>query len=243
MTLSIITWNVEWATPRSRRTPHLLNRIDRHKPDVICLTEAHRDLLSQPGHRICSRPDYGYPIQKGRRKVMLWSRQPWEKVDDLGIDALPPGRFVSGVTPTSLGDVTVIGICIPWFGSRTEAWHADARRRRWEDHGRFLDGLRQVLARVPRERVIVIGDFNQMIGSASRAPAELRRALPAALPQGMRIVTSDLAFKRRAGVDHIAMSADLVAMSVSSISNHREGKKLSDHFGVAARVSAHGQAT
>lgn len=243
MSLSIITWNVEWATPRSRRTPHLLNRIDRHEPDVICLTETHHDLLTQPGHSICSQPDYGYPIQKGRRKVMLWSKQPWQEGDDQGTYALPPGRFVSGVTLTPLGDVTVVGVCIPWFGSRTEAWRGDARKKYWEDHGRFLDGLPQVLERLPRERLIVIGDFNQVIGPASHAPAELQRSLPAALPQGMRIVTSDLAFKRRAGVDHIAMSADLVATSVSSISNLRGGKKLSDHFGVAARVSAHEQAT
>ena len=42
--------------------------------------------------------------------------QPWERVDDLGVDSLPPGRFVSGVTRTSLGELTVVGVCIPWFG-------------------------------------------------------------------------------------------------------------------------------
>ena len=52
---------------------------------------------------------------------MLWSREPWNQVDDNGNDSMPPGRFVSGVTQTSVGEVTVIGICIPWFGSRTEA--------------------------------------------------------------------------------------------------------------------------
>ena len=29
---------------------------------------------------------------------MLWSREPWEHVDDVGIDSMPPGRFVPGVT-------------------------------------------------------------------------------------------------------------------------------------------------
>lgn len=241
MSLSIITWNVEWATPRSPRTPHLLNRIDRHAPDVICLTETHHDLLSQPGHSIWSRPDYGYPIKKGRRKVMLWSRQPWRKVDDLGIDTLPPGRFVSGVTRTRLGAITAIGICIPWFGSRTEAWRGNARKKPWEDHESYLNGLPLVLERLPHERLIVIGDFNQIIGPASRAPAKLRHALQEAFPPGMRIVTSDLAFEGRASIDHIALSADLVATSVSALSNLREGKKLSDHFGVAARLSAHSQ--
>ena len=243
MSLSMITWNVEWATPRSRRAPHLLNRIDRHAPDVVCLTETHHDLLSHRGYRICSGPDYGYPIQKGRRKVMLWSSQPWMEVDCPGVDTLPPGRFVAGITDTSLGDVTVVGVCVPWFGSRTEAWRGDGRMRRWEDHERYLGGLREILARVPRERVIVVGDFNQVIGPASRAPAELRRALHAAFPPGMRIVTSDVAFEGRAGVDHIALTPDLVATSVSPLSHLREGKKLSDHFGVATGVSARGQAT
>jgi len=231
--LRIVNWNVWWATPRSPRAPHLLRRIDRHTPDVICLTATHHDLVSQPGHKICSRPDTGYRRIKGRRKVMLWSKQPWREVDDLGIDAFPPGRFVSGVTPTPLGDVMIVGVCIPWFGSRTEAWRGDKQKRRWEDHERYLDGLRQVLARIPHERVLVIGDFNQAIGPASRAPAKLRRVLHEAFPQDMRIVTSDIAFEGRASIDHIALSADLAVTSMSTLSNRHEGKKLSDHFGIA----------
>ena len=31
---------------------------------------------------------------------MLWSREPWERVDDLGHSSMPPGRFMSGVTRT-----------------------------------------------------------------------------------------------------------------------------------------------
>lgn len=113
---------------------------------------------------------------------MLWSRQRWRKVDDLEINTLPPGRFVSGVTQTPLGNVTVVGICIPWFGARTEAWRGDKRKKRWEDHERFLAGLPQVLERLPRERLIVIGDFNQAIGPTSRAPVKLRSALQSAFP-------------------------------------------------------------
>ena len=116
MSLRAVAWNVERAAPNSRRTNEILSRINQHAPDVVCLTETHNMPLSQDGRAICSRPDYGYTIKEGRRKVMLWSREPWEQVDDLGIDSMPPGRFVSGVTQTSLGEVTVIGVCIPWFG-------------------------------------------------------------------------------------------------------------------------------
>ena len=63
------------------------------------------------------------------RKVVLWSRDPWERVDDLGHSSMPPGRFVSGVTRTPVGEVTVMGICIPWFGSRTETRRGSERKR------------------------------------------------------------------------------------------------------------------
>ena len=104
MSLRLINWNVEWATPGSRKTAGILNRIDRHSPGIVCLTETHAGLLSRDGHTICSQPDYGYPVTEGRRKVILWSREPWERTDDLGIDSLPSGRFVSGVTGTSAGE-------------------------------------------------------------------------------------------------------------------------------------------
>ena len=64
---------------------------------------------------------------------MLWSRDPWDQVDDVGTDFMPPGWFVSGVTQTSVGEVAVIGICIPWFGSRTEAGRRLERKAQWED--------------------------------------------------------------------------------------------------------------
>ena len=124
MSLRLVNWNVQWATPRSPRTPEILRRIDHHSAEVICLTETHSGLLSREGYAICSQADSGYGIREGRRKVVLWSMQPWERVDDLGADSLPPGRFVSGVTRTSLGELTVVGVCIPWFGSRTEARRA-----------------------------------------------------------------------------------------------------------------------
>ena len=139
--MKLVNWNVQWATSRSLRRAEILRRIQRHDPEVICLTETHTGLLSQGGHTICSQPDYGYPIKDGRRKVMLWSREPWEQVDDVGIDSMPPGRFVSGVTQTSAGEIMVLGICIPWFGSRTEARRTSERKKRWEDHEQYLAGL------------------------------------------------------------------------------------------------------
>ena len=143
MSLRLVNWNVEWATPRSRRSTEILSRIGEHAPEVICLTEAHIGLLSRDGHTICSQSDYGYPTKEGRRKVLLWSREPWEQIDDVGIDSMPPGRFVSGVTLTSVGEATIIGVCIPWFGSRTEARRKLECKMRWEDHGQYLGRFRR----------------------------------------------------------------------------------------------------
>ena len=65
MSLRVLTWNVEWAAPGSSRTAEILNRIEPHSPEVVCLTETNDKLLSQTGHCISSQADYGYPV-KGR---------------------------------------------------------------------------------------------------------------------------------------------------------------------------------
>ena len=53
----MVTWNVEWATPRSwSRRDEILRRIERHGPDIVCLTETDVRLLSdQAGHTIHSQ--------------------------------------------------------------------------------------------------------------------------------------------------------------------------------------------
>ncbi len=238
MKLTALTWNTEWATPTSRRTPEILRRIEEHAPDVACLTEAHSDLLSSHGHTISAGDDYGYTPKASRRKVLLWSKQPWEQVDDLGLASLPPGRFVSGVTQTPLGAITVVGICIPWWGCRTEAYRGANRKARWQDHEAYLDGLPAILAQLPAERLIVMGDFNQIIGPGARAPRPLQTKLTEVFPPGIPIVTADHAFQGRKTIDHIALGEGLAAESLHSISNVLEEGKLSDHFGVAATLIA-----
>ena len=136
--------------------------------------------------------------------------------------------------------MTVVGICIPWFGCRTEARRGPERKARWEDHEQYLAGLTEHLGRVVANRLIVMGDFNQIIGQGSRAPVRLRAALRAAFPPGMTIVTSELAFRGRKSIDHFVLSADLAAESVDAVSNEHDGRRLSDHFGVVVDVLARG---
>ncbi len=236
--MKLVNWNVEWAGPKSPRTAEILSRIDSHDSEIICLTEAHKELLAGRGHTITAQADYGYGVNENRRKVILWSREPWERVDDLGLDSLTPGRFVSGVTQTSLGDVTVMGICIPWFGSRTQANRGSERKLRWQDHEEYLAALTQLLSHAPTNRLIVMGDFNQVIGEGSRARRDLREALASAFPSTMRIVTADLVFEGRKSIDHIAVSEDLAVDFLAPISNVQGDKRLSDHFGIAAELSS-----
>ena len=233
MSLSIVNWNVEWATPLSKRAPEILRRIGEVAPEVVCLTEADSRLFSEEGSPICSQAEYGYGLKGYRRKVMLWSRNPWERVDDVGSDSLPPGRFVSGITHTSVGQVAVVGVCVPWFGSRTR----DRRKERWEDHGDYLKGLARILEEMEPYRLIVLGDFNQIIGPRSRAPKELQAILQETFSHPLAIVTSGLAFEGRGSIDHIALGGVLQAESPGAISNLHERKRISDHFGICAAVS------
>ena len=243
MALTVVNWNVEWAKPRGWKIrPEILRRIGRHSPEIICLTEAHRGFPADGGHAISSQEYYGYTITEGKRKVLLWSKEPWKQIDDLGSEFLPPGRFVSGTTNTSLGEVTVVGVCIPWPGSRTEKCRGPERKERWEDHEQYLGHLEAILQDVLMgahgNHLMVMGDFNQVMGPGRglHAPDRLHEMLKKAFPAGMRIVTSEFEFKGRGAIDHIALSEDLAVESINAISDEYGGAKLSDHFGVAARA-------
>ena len=237
--MKVVNWNVGWAAAHWR-TQEILKRINRHSPEIVCLTETHSGLL-EGGHRICSRPDYGYGMQESRRKVLLWSRQPWEGVDDIGDDRMPPGRFISGVTRTSMGELTVVGLCIPWSGSRAGAGYSGGERRRaWEDHECYLEHLVGVLSRAPSERFVVMGDFNQRIAKPGRRQSDkaahraalLRRAIPA----HVTLATCELGT-----IDHIGLSADMATASLDVISSTHGERKLSDHpFGIVADVFVRG---
>ena len=244
MALTLVNWNVEWARPRGWKIrPEILRRVGAHSPEIICLTEAYRNFLADDGYTISSQEDYGYAITEGKRKVLLWSKETWEHIDDLGSVLLPPGRFVSGTTMTSIGEVTVIGVCIPWPGSRTEKCRGLERKERWEDHEQYLrvfeKVLREKLMDADGRPLIVMGDFNQVIGQGEglHASDKLRAMLKRTFSSlDMRIVTSNLEFSGRGAIDHIAISEGLAVESRGVISDKYGDTNLSDHFGVVASV-------
>jgi exonuclease III len=236
--MTVVNWNVEWTTPRSRRRDEILSRVDREAPNVVCLTEADTKLLADwPGHTIHSQPD-GVKGIDNLRKVVLWSKEPWHEVDDVGSASMPPGRFVSGVTRTSCGEVTVIGVCIPYRDSRVQWTNDGIRRKRWEDHREYLARLPEVFKHVASKRLIMIGDFNQQIGQTGYAPERVRDLLRDAIPSHITIATAALGFGGRRVIDHIALSKDMSAASLRMISRFHEHGELSDHHGVVAKLSA-----
>ena len=245
MALSVVNWNVQWATPHSERSPEILRRIRCHVPDVVCLTETDCRLLSGfGGHIIEAGPDPSQGAANHRRKVLLWSRQPWTDVDDLGSETLPPGRFVAGATETPAGQVTVIGVCIPWHNANVNV--GAKNKKPWQDHSSYLDALSSILAGKSPLPLVVLGDFNQQIGQRRRpypplsqpARAELRKTMQAARPPGLTIATAGLGLRGRRAIDHIAISGDLSAAALATIDNTDGDRRLSDHFGVVATLSS-----
>lgn len=261
MTLRLINWNVDWVPKRGGDTEilrrnEILNRIRGHCPEVVCLTEASIGLLSDSGCRILSQPDQS-SIKQGlgdrRRKVLLWSRNPWRDINDLGSKSLRRGRFISGVTDTSEGEVTIVGICIPWSASPCVG--SDVPR--WKHHRQYSETiqgvLKEVYEKVSGKRLIIMGDFNLKLGlpwKPSSKPSSVdhsqaRLTLEKAIPTNVTIVTRDIKYKRNGinyrGIDHIALSYDLRPTSLRAISDFTEdGMRLSDssHFGVVAQISA-----
>ena len=71
MSLSIVNWNVEFATPRSWRAPEISEpRWSTHGPEIVCLTETHDELLvSIMATRSARSRTMGTRPKKNRRKV------------------------------------------------------------------------------------------------------------------------------------------------------------------------------
>jgi exonuclease III len=230
--MKCLNWNLEWKTPATKAGRIIQQVFARLSPEVACFTEVNRAMLSV-GHSIESDPDYGYPNDGQRRKVALWSNQPWNEVDVIGDDEMPSGRFVSGIT----AGVRFVGVCIPWRDAHVKTGRRD--RTCWEDHLAYCRGLERVLARYSADRTptCVVGDFNQRIPRVGQ-PVNVAKALADAIPADFRIATEGLKDAEGADlIDHFVVSPDL-SISITEIVPRfsPDGTRLSDHVGVAASL-------
>ncbi len=208
-------------------------RLLAEDPEVLCITEADAQFMGSTGHTICAEADYGYQLTGNRRKVLLWSRQPWLTHDTLGDPALPPGRFVAGRTLTSAGPLLVVGVCIPWAAAHVSTGRKD--KKRWEDHLAYLDGLHTYLSKLA-EPFVLMGDFNQAVPRRT-APEHVFDALERAVLAQVELFTSG-------DVEPCGYSIDHIAGPKGSSCSWRKGlhalgaekEVLSDHFGIIARL-------
>lgn len=232
--MKCFTWNLEWTSPSSKRGSLVREVIADVDPDVACYTEINRD-LAPDGHTIEANEDYGYPHSGNRRKVILWSRQPWTQIDVFGDSAMPRGRFASAVTQ----GIRFVGFCIPWKDAHVRSGRRD--REPWEDHLAYCSGLARILAELSRkeEPVCVIGDFNQRIPRVTQ-PEHVAQSLMEAIPSNFSIATEGMKDPEKKNlVDHVAGCSRL-SISVDRIVSRFApcGTRLSDHPGVVATVAS-----
>lgn len=233
--VSVATFNCEWRKTESSDAALIRERLWASDVDVVCLTETQRDFLGESGHTIESaRLDTG-PNIASRRKVLLWSRNPWTGVDAEGPPGLPVGRYVSGKTQTAAGELRFIGLCIPYSFAGVK--YGVPRRRPWELHLEYLSALKETL-RAPLRRTVVLGDFNQRVPRRFQ-PARAFDALSETIFEPLTLATAgSVSPIQRQAIDHICHSPDLRSGSPVSLSNIRpDGGQVSDHFGV--RVELH----
>ena len=234
--MRILNWNLEFAPPASPRRLAIAEVIQERDAEVVCLTETHEHWSMHGGHWIWAERDYGYEQRGDRRKVGLWSREPWTEVDPVGHPDLPSGRFVAGTTETSIGPLRLVGVCIPWRAAHVSTGRRD--RSPWEDHVTYLRALAE---RIPTwlegPPLVVTGDYNQ------RVP---RRHTPAAVHEELDRAFTPLDFVTAGPVpgldapviDHVAVGPALGARSVEGISRMVDGRRVSDHDGVVVDLVA-----
>lgn len=224
------TWNTMWAKPASRSGRHIRGDLEAAGCDVLCVTEGFAGIFPEAGHVIKAPQDWGYAVKDDRRKVLLWSRYPWDEVDVVGSKGLPGGRFVRAATRTAAGTtLTAVGVCIPWRDAHCTTGRKD--RKRWQDHRTWLEEFGRLRSQLPAKRLVVLGDFNQRI-PRRRVPLSVHEALQLAFA-GLEIATAgDLPEAPKQVIDHIAHSSDLKALGVRVWQDRDpDGRRLSDHLG------------
>ena len=208
-------------------------RIREAAPDIICLTEAHEGSLDDlDGHVISAAGRVWSKTNAAERKVLLWSLNDFSDVvygsAETGTESL-----VSAITETALGPMRFVGVCIPYHMAAPPG--AQPKPKPWSIHLAYLQGLKEFLAGLDANiPTVIAGDFNQRI-PRSHTPHPVHDALLDAI-NGYQVATEGaIAGIGEAAIDHIALGPGLTLEHVFGISNiAADGKRLSDHFGVAA---------
>ena len=152
-------------------------------------------------------------LKNGRRKVILWSKDKWTDIDQIGSKEIPIGRFISGVT----NGIKIIGLCIPWRFAHVSTGRKD--RKPWDEHLSFIKNLS-----FSNEKTIILGDFNQNIPKKNQ-PEIVFSSLKNMI-DGFNLLTTNM------GLVHIVISTDLNAESIQKIATENN----SDHDGISYSI-------
>lgn len=228
----IACWNLDWLNLTSPRNADVACFLQDLRFDVLILSETlSRNNL---GCHIADGGDHwGYRSKPGRRKIAILSKNEWR---DVWIEkSLRPllGRYVSGTTSTSLGDLRVIGACIPW-----DMCHVSTGARDCSPWQEMLAFLVELAERIEQERahglpLILAGDFNLAVPQKHprnrQAYGQLIDLLAAArlrlFTEGARCASEEDRL-----LNHVA--SNLATGAVEHVwSGIMEGRKISDHCG------------
>ncbi|MEZ6096065.1 MAG: endonuclease/exonuclease/phosphatase family protein [Pirellulaceae bacterium] len=229
--IRIATWNLQWAKPDSDRGQACEQLLQDLNIDVLCLTEAHEgsaDFLGE--HTAVSEANTGYPIQPGRRKVVIASHLPLSNIDQFGTERLPSGRFVSASVDSDV-KLNLVGVCIPWRDAHVNSGRRN--REQWEDHLGYLSSLNEMLQHSTDEvPTIVFGDFNQRI-SGKYVRTDAHELLTDTF-KAFQIPTAQLCdVDGKTAIDHIAIRGNTNIVESGVVSRFDlNNTELSDHFGV-----------
>ena len=235
MTVSVATWNTEWATPGSDRGRRISVILAAAECDVIVVTEGVREILPPAGSVVDAGDDWGYGPKPARRKVILWSRHPMA-LDVVGTEGATRGRLAVASITSPAGPLRIVGVCIPWRDAHVNTGRGDASP--WSEHMDYLDRLETLLGEfddgVP---TVIAGDFNQRIPRV-RQPVRVSDRLGDVL-SGWTIHTAG-GLPNGPHIDHIATDRGLVAESVADWPASDRVGRLSDHAGVSCRLALSG---
>lgn len=229
----VATWNLERKRPTSAKGAEALDYVFGLDAEIIVLTETRATTPTFDGHFAFSEPLTAKRFAPDERKVGVWSKNPLELVAfDSPIDQR---RFVAGRTETKIGQVLVLGVCIPWHMAEATKW-ASPQRKVWEMHREFLAHLGEIMSRLD-EPFIVAGDFNQRI-PRRKGGNKLAAELMAETFAELEIVTiGTLPRCENPGIDHIAISKQLSPLRVQGWPKNVTGTVVTDHDGAFADLA------
>ena len=225
--LRVGTLNFEWASS-AERLRQSREAVSRSDCGLFVATEMDGNVFSG-GFVVDAGPDWGYRNPRThRRKVAMWSAQPWANWQPWARGATL-GRIVVAETATPIGPITCVGVCIPWKDAHVRTGRSDSKP--WSQHLEFLEILHEYLGGIDGP-VVLSGDFNQRI-PRRRQPQRVFDSLSDGL-EGYEVVTAGDPDR----IDHIALSPHLRSVAEQSIEGRSAVPAFSDHDGVINEVQS-----